>query len=335
MIEGHGDDIYRYAGKVKYNFSSNIFPSGHLERVMRHLACNPSLLGAYPEPFPGTLEAAIARKEEVAIENVMVTNGATEAIYLIAHAWKGAVSAIVSPTFSEYEDACRMYGHALIYMDAPEGDAADAGIMWICNPNNPTGRVTPLSVLRRAVDADSSRIVVIDRAYADYTCEPVMSALEAVERGNVILLGSFTKRYSVPGLRVGYAIGDAALLDRVRSCRMPWSVSALAISGAHFLLNDVPSVVDAGALHREALRLGDALRDLGIDVSATGCNFMLCRLPRGSAPQLKEWLMVNHGLLIRDASNFHGLDGRYFRVAAQSPEADDLLINAIKEWISS
>ena len=70
MIEGHGDDIYRYAGKVKYNFSSNIFPSGHLERVMRHLACNPSLLGAYPEPFPGTLEAAIARKEGVATENV-------------------------------------------------------------------------------------------------------------------------------------------------------------------------------------------------------------------------------------------------------------------------
>lgn len=336
MIEGHGDDIYRYGGKVKYNFSSNICASACLGEVMQYLANLPELPGSYPEPYPASLEAKIAEMEGVAPENVMVTNGATEAIYLVAHAMTGSVSAIVSPTFSEYEDACRLYHHTVRHVNCLSALPADADVIWLCNPNNPTGKVTPISELRSLVALNHGRLCVIDQAYADYTLCRVLDAREAVNSGNIILLGSFTKRYSVPGLRVGYAIGNARLLDLVRACRMPWSVSNIAISAAHFLMSmgGRAASIDAGALHIEALRLSDALRDAGIEVADTDCNFILCRLPGSrSACELKEWLVDNHGMLIRDASNFHGLGAQHFRVAVQSPEADDLLVNAIKEWM--
>lgn len=337
MIEGHGDDIYRYEGKVRYNFSSNICNLPFDGRLMRHLSGHPELLTSYPEPFPGSVEAAIADMEGIDAGNVIVTNGATEAIYLIAHAFSHGISAIVSPTFSEYEDACRIYGHEIIHIASLEDIPDEATAVWLCNPCNPTGKLYPIEEVTAAVTSRRDRLFVIDAAYAGYTPLPVIGARDAVDAGNVLLLGSFTKRYSVPGLRIGYAVGDTRLISRLRDFRMPWSVNALAIEAAHFLLlaKDTGAyTIDASGLHDEALRVKDALLDLGITVSDTDCNFMLCRLPFGNAAGLKTWLIDNYGILIRDASNFHGLSDRHFRIAVQSRDADDLLIDAIRLWMS-
>lgn len=334
MIEGHGDDIYRYGGKVKYNFSSNICAPSSLGHITDYISANKEILGSYPEPYPASLESALAATLRLSADSVIVTNGATEAIYLIAHAYKQEVSAIVSPTFSEYEDACRLYNHSVLHIDTVEALPPEARVVWLCNPCNPTGKVTDADLLKGIVHENPDKIFVIDQAYADYTTRRVLDPCEAVDTGNVLLLGSFTKRYSVPGLRIGYALGAAKLLTRVRACRMPWSVNAVAVAAARCLLSDTESKVDASALHSEALRVAEALRNAGIMVQDTDCNFMLCRLPHGSAADLKEWLVDNHGILIRDASNFHGLSRQHFRVAVQTREADDLLIKAIKEWMS-
>lgn len=335
MIEGHGDDIYRYGDKVKYNFSSNICVVDDHTHIMGHISRDIRVLGSYPEPYPASLESALAAKFGVAPENVIVTNGATEAIYLIAHSLAHAVSAILSPAFSEYEDACTLHGHKVVHVSQPDKLPADAHAVWLCNPGNPTGKVIDADRLSEIVKANDDKTFVIDQAYADYTPREVIDARDAVSAGNVLLLGSFTKRYSVPGLRIGYAVGDARLLHKVRSCRMPWSVNAVAISAAHYLLSAPESgKIDAVSLHAEAMRVGDTLRGMGIEVAETDCNFMLCRLPQGTAASLKEWLIDNYGILIRDASNFHGLTRQHFRIAVQTHAADDQLIKAIKEWMS-
>lgn len=335
MIDGHGDDIYRYGARVKYNFSSNICRVDYLDKLMQHIALHPEVMGSYPEPYPGELEAMIAATEGVPAECVIVTNGATEAIYLIAHAFQNEGSDILSPTFSEYEDACRMYGHKIHHAARIDEISVDAGVVWLCNPNNPTGKVLPADTVQGLAGIHCDKIFVIDGAYADYAVKPVMTPRTAVDTGNVVLLGSFTKRYSVPGLRIGYAIADSAILDKIRQYRMPWSVNAIAIAAARYLMTDTGTpTVDASRLHEEALRLRGELMECGMWVSETDCNFMLCRLPCGSAPELKEWLVERYGILIRDASNFHGLDNRYIRVAAQSREDNKLLIKAIREWMS-
>ena len=102
MIEGHGDDIYRYDDLVKVNFSSNVYQHSDFSALKRHLMEHFDLLSNYPEPQPRSLEKLIAFKEGISPESVLVTNGATEAIYLIAQLYHGSASIIPQPTFSEY-----------------------------------------------------------------------------------------------------------------------------------------------------------------------------------------------------------------------------------------
>lgn len=340
MIYGHGDDLYRYEGLVKANFSSNIYQHADLEALKRHLAGRLDIIGNYPEPAPLSLEKAIADEQGVSEDEVTVTNGATEAIYIIAAAIArrygadGATNIIRRPTFSEYADACRANGLRVVYGD---GLCAGRKVHWTCNPNNPTGSVVPASGLLRTADGNTDDLFVVDQSYEHYTTEPAIADREAASRGNVILLHSMTKRFCVPGLRLGYAVANRETSQRLKSLRHPWSVNALAIEAGLFLIGNKMSVIPAldGYL-AEARRLRAGLESInGVNVLDTATNFMLASISGGDAAQLKEFLAVRHGLLIRDASNFNGLDKSYFRVAAQSPEENDMLVAAIKEFVST
>lgn len=328
MIEGHGDDLYRYGGKVRHNFSSNIRDFGGHEALMRHLASKEHLLRNYPEPEPRRLEAALAATLGITPEQVMAFNGATEAIYMIARAHAGAMSGIDTPTFSEYEDACRLNGHTITTSDDPR-----CRLCWTCNPNNPTGTAIPPEAMARMLDAKPDKTTVVDASYAAYSVAPVMSVGEMLTRSNVLVLGSFTKRFGIPGLRLGYLAGAPELLEPLRRMRMPWSMGALSIeAGLYFLKHSGDYRIDSTGLHSEAIRIAEALNDMGIATGDTDCNFLLCRLPHGEAGELKKWLVERYGILIRDASNFRGLDKRYFRVAAQTPAENGLLIEALGKW---
>lgn len=335
MIDGHGDDAYRFLpGKIRYNFSSNIFSRADHSGLLDYLHELGDYFSIYPEPEPLSLSRKIASILHVDPECVMVTNGVTEAIYLIAMLRKGTFSYIPSPTFREYEDACKMHGHYVCFTDDPiRCDGFDN--VWICNPNNPTGEFIPKDVVIKVATENPKRLFIIDGAYSSYCIKESISAREAVECGNILLLKSLTKDFSIPGLRIGYVVGDDGLISSLRGLRMPWSVNSTAIYAADYLLGHRGEyLIDADGLHDEALRIAAEFHKLGIVCSRSDCNFMLCRLPSASAPDLKDYLAQRHGILIRDASNFQGLDGHYFRVAAQSEAENDLLIKCVKEWMN-
>ena len=146
MIQGHGDDLYRYGNRVEINFSTNNFNHFDHSPLFGFLARKLHLITSYPEPEPTTLEQAIARQNGVSPDSIMVTNGATEAIYLMAQCFADRVSFIVQPTFAEYADACSMHGNTPP-TDITTPTAADTfgsnTALWLCNPNNPTGNVVP------------------------------------------------------------------------------------------------------------------------------------------------------------------------------------------------
>ncbi len=333
MIEGHGDDLYRYDGKVKYNFSTNIVSDMDHRKLTGYLTTVMSSIGSYPEPAPFSLEKMIAKKIGVEPDNVVVTNGATDAMYRIAHIKSGKRAAIRIPTFREYQDACVAYGHEIAFFNDID-DVPVADSVWLCNPNNPTGEVLDkCEILHLSNDRDSSWIIV-DQAYADYTQLPVITPAEAVESGNMILLSSLTKRFAVPGLRIGYLVAPREIAAEIRSAGMPWAVNSLAIEAGKYLLDhEADYHIDAETLHAEALRIAEEFRKSGINCEPTDCNFILCRLSGRKASDLKKYLVENHEILIRDASNFEGLDESYFRVAAQTVEQNDLLIKAIGKWM--
>lgn len=334
MITGHGNDSYRYSHPIRYDFSSNIGGGVDLSSLKEHIATHLNLIETYPQPAPITLEKELAKSLSIDPACVCVTSGAVEAVYLVAQTWAGSSSAIVAPTFMEYEDACRMNRHALKRIASPDELGDSPQLVWLCNPNNPTGKVIERAFLTALLRSHPHILFVIDRSYENFTMEPQMGVGEALALPNVIQIHSMTKRYAIPGLRLGYMTGCAALVDRVRSFTRPWSVNSLAIEAALYLLSH-PCDIDIESCLHEAQRLQGRLRGLGekLEVMPTCTHFMLARLRERRACDLKEYLIKQHGLLIRDASNFAGLDEHFFRVAAQTVQADDILVNAIDEWL--
>ena len=354
MIQGHGDDAWRFDRPIRANFSSNVYGRVDLGALKAHLAKHLDDIGHYPEPEPYSLERALAIRLGLDPAAVCVTNGATEAIYLTAHAFAGSHSTIIQPTFNEYADACHLYSHSVAHSAAlafvlagnknavqPENHPqlhsldAERTVIWLCNPNNPTGGVVPKAQLIEAIEGRPETVFVIDQSYGFFTREPLLTAAEAVRLGNVIQFHSMTKRYAMPGLRLGYAIGNPRLIDRLRAVRMPWSVNGLAIEAGLYLCEHPDTgPIDLSALLAETQRLREALDALpGLSALPTQTHFFLCRLDKGRAADLKQWLADHQGLLIRDASNFEGLDAGCFRIATQTPEENDLLIAAIRQYL--
>lgn len=334
MIDGHGDDLWRYERKVKHNFSTNIHSAFDHKRLMDHIAESAHSVLSYPEPEPISVETSVSNLHGCKPDEAMVTNGATEAIYLIAKEFSGGKSAILAPTFREYQDACQMHGQEVTFIKSLEGIPEECSLVWLCNPNNPTGEVFKRDLLIEIINRHKDKIFVIDQAYSDYTLLQTLTAKDVIEAGNAIMLGSLTKRFAVPGLRIGYAMGATTLMARIKRWRMPWSVNGVAIESAKFLIKHIDDYkINAKELHDEALRISEELMRIGIEVESSDCNFILCRLPIGTAAQLKQFLIDSEGILIRDASNFEGLSERHFRVAAQSRSENDKLIDGIRRFV--
>lgn len=341
MIEGHGDDSYRYDHPIVMNFSSNIYSHADLSGLHDYLHDRMGVISSYPEPEAHSLENKLAAHCHIDKDCVLVTNGATEAIYLIAHAYNGQHAQVLQPTFREYADACIMNGCKVsaIYQLPTEREhfrlENRVGMLWLCNPNNPTGNLLDKRYLQNLIEANQQVLFVIDQSYEWFVGQPVFSAAEALRYDNVILLHSLTKRYCVPGLRLGYVTAAPYLVQHLRTHKMPWSVNALAIEAGHYLLeHDAKGLPSVDAYLREAQRLRDNLIATGVvDVWETSTHFMLAQLRMGKASALKHWLANEYGILIRDASNFDGLDARFFRIAAQDPAENDRLVAAIEEWV--
>ena len=334
MINGHGDDLYKYA-EIKYNFSSNVCNRFDHSKLFEYLRSQMNGLTSYPEPQPDTLERAIAKNNGNEADEVCATNGATEAIYLIAQTFKGETSAVLNPTFSEYADACRIHGHRVETIYSLDNLPAHARLVWLCNPNNPTGTVIPYEELAECIDNNKDKIFIIDESYSAFTEKKTLTPHEAPSFGNVILISSMTKRFAVPGLRIGYLTASKELTERIRRQRMPWPISILTSSAAIYLLEHKDEFpIDTEGLISERRRVASELESLGcVTTWPSDTHILLCKLRMGKSSALKEYLAETHKILIRDASNFNGLDDTFFRIAVQGREEDDILLDAIEDWL--
>ena len=305
MINGHGDDLYKY-DDIRTNFSSNVYSHVDHSRLFSHLTKAMENIVSYPEPQPYSLEKSIAGEYGIDDDMVCATNGATEAIYLLAQAYRESNSAVLVPTFSEYADACVLNSHRLYKFYNLENIPDEATMVWICNPNNPTGETYDRERIEMLAERYPGRLFIIDQSY------------EA-------------------GLRIGYITAHPTIIKRIRAFVKPWSVNSLAISAGIYLIEHKSDYeLNLNALLEERKRVSAELEKLGVlEPWTSDTHYMLVRLRFGNAKALKDYLACNHGILIRDASNFDGLDNSYFRIAIQTPEENDKLINAIKEWIYS
>lgn len=274
------------------DFSANLNPLGPPAWVPSQLAEAAEGIAHYPAPDYRTAREAIARQAGVAMEQVLLTNGGAEAIFLVAALHAGGRAAIVQPTFSEYARACRAFGLAVddIQLVAPDfpldPESLDVSLtpgtlLWLCRPNNPTAALVPRETVERLLTLAAARgcRVVVDEAFIDFVMPPEESLAPLLARfDNLILLRSLTKLYALPGLRLGYLMASESLVQQLVARQTPWSVNLLAAELVAPLLADTAFLARTRQwLADERPRLQAGLAAAGLEVIPSRANFFLVR----------------------------------------------------------
>lgn len=344
MKHVHGGDVYKY--KNCLDFSANCNPLGTPERVKQAIIESVERLEDYPEVGCGRLKEAIARYEQVEKEEVICGNGAAELIFSLCRAKKPKKALLPAPTFAEYEQALSSVGCEIRYFFLEEKEdfrvkeaylealTDDLDILFLCNPNNPTGILMERDFLEKVLIRcrDKGIFAVVDECFLDFIREPENYTLKAYlkEYKNLFILKAFTKRYAIAGVRLGYGLcADERILGQMELMTQPWNVSAMAQAAGLAALKET-DYVEAGRklVFEEAAYLKREMEKLGLKVFPSQANYIFFKGPENLFEQC-----VEKGILIRDCSNYPGLSKGYFRVAVKRHERNVKLIEALKEIV--
>ena len=336
MLHGHGDDWYKYSQTVRYNFSSNVWYEGPAQSLVEVISSSLPTIGRYPSPEAAELSEVAASFHKLSKESCLFTNGATEAFYLIAQLFRNQSATIFSPTFSEYEDACHNHDIKTSFINRSKFGAAaiNTSLAFICNPNNPDGFISPLEVIESQIKQYPKTTFVLDEAYIDFA-SGAKSCISLLDKyPNMIIIKSLTKLFSIPGIRLGYILSSPGQIERLKGIKMPWSVNSLAIEmGKHIFRHYEGLKPDLKLAFKASKKLQQQISEMeGFSVIPAPTTFFLLKHKEARAADIKDYLMERYQILVRDASNFTGLEGEYIRIAVQSPEGNELLLKALENW---
>lgn len=340
MIYGHGDDLYNFGSSIVANFSSNVWPGGPDARVIEVMQRAIAAVKNYPEPNADSIRRKLAERYSLSPGNFLITNGAAEAFYLIAQAFRQTTATIFTPTFSEYEDAAAandIHCHYRSYTDIHADTKISTKLAFICNPNNPTGQQLNSNILLQLISDHPKTLFIVDEAYADFTRTP-QSLLRNVDKlHNLIIVHSFTKTFAIPGVRTGFMAASHDVIKKITPYKAPWSVNTIALHTTAFILDHYDSLLpDIGSLLDECSWLKEEVAAIeGYEVRPSDTSYFLVKTSDGTASQMKQYLAKEFGCLIRDASNFRTLNECYFRIATQSREKNIVLLKGLQAWKAS
>lgn len=338
MLHGHGNQILRIDKDIRVDFSSNIWYRPLNDNLLKHLQSTLAHICDYPAVDAFNLQHLVSEYYQINDNHVCITSGATEAFYLISHAFQASSSTILFPSFSEYTDAAKMYRHELSFISNDTIDCSTkftTNLVWIGNPNNPDGKLMSLELLEGMLKENPNSIFVIDEAYGEL-CVNFQSATGLLtEYTNLVVVKSVTKLCSIPGLRLGYILANPILINKISAFRMPWSVSTVALEAGMYIFNHYDNfLLDTQMVYEESkafqLQL-NLLEDL--EVHSSNTNYFLIRLQRKQAAELKEFLINEYGFLIRDCANFYGLSENHFRLAIQGVKNNQECTEAISNFL--
>ncbi|MEG2338347.1 MAG: threonine-phosphate decarboxylase CobD [Clostridium sp.] len=350
MNFGHGgniDEVSRLYGIEKdqiIDFSSNINPLGLHENVRNAMIQGICEVDKYPDITYKSLIDAISEYEGVNHKNIVLGNGAGEVIFNIVRAIMPRNGLVFAPSFSEYSDAlegvnCKVhhfyygkdFSFDLSVLDMVEG----MDIVFLCNPNNPTGGLTlrgnVISLAEKCRDLGAT--LVVDESFLDFVedSEEYSMISSIAEFNNVVVVKSLTKFYAFPGIRIGYGItSNSSYIEGYKRVCPPWNVNIVAMNGAIAALKESEYADETIRYIRdEGIRLYSELGNIdGIKPYPPSVNYVLfkCLVNR----EIREEL-IKKGILIRDCSNYEGLESGYYRVAVKRESENNLLVAALKE----
>ncbi len=336
----HGGDIYRHPDMI--DFSSNCNPFGPPQSVQDAICRAAGQIGHYPDVQCSLLRDALSAKLHVPGAWIFFGNGAAEVIFAAVTALKPKKALLPAPTFAEYAQALETVGCEIQYEQTAEADGfalpmdfaeqitEDIDMVFLCNPNNPTGNLLSREeterVIRRAGALGCT--VVLDECFLDFVENPDEFSMlgELAAYPHVILLKAFTKLYAMAGVRLGYGISsNPAIIEKLERSVQPWNVSLLAqAAGLAALAEDAYVRESLTTLRAERAYLLQALEKLGCRTYASQANYIFFRGETTLGEKLRA-----AGFLVRDCSNYAGLGKGYYRVAVRLHEDNVKLVQAL------
>lgn len=353
---GHGGNVkeisrtYNIKPEDIIDFSANINPLGMPESAKECIINNLNQIEKYPDISYYDLKEDIRRYENSRLDydivlssNIILGNGAAEVIYNVVRAINPHKTLIMAPTFSEYEEAVSSISKETIIYELKESDDFklteeilkvinnDINMIFICNPNNPTGSLVSqeliLKVLVRASETNTS--VVIDESFLDFVKDDFSMISYLNKYDNLIIIKSLTKFFAIPGLRIGYGLcGNKYFSQKAATMSPAWNINILADICARTCLNDKKYINDSiDFMEKERIYMYNELKKVNyLQVYEPSVNFIFFKVK--NKIDLKEELLKKN-ILIRSCSNYHGLDKRYFRIAVRTHEENIRMLNAL------
>ncbi len=339
----HGGDIY--GEPVELDYSANTNPLGVPPAVIAAAAEALRKADRYPDPYCRALVTALSEAEGVKPEHILCGSGASGLIFSFCAAVKPKKAAALAPTFSEYASAVSLFGGETVlypllqergflpgedFLDWLRAERPEA--VFLCNPNNPTGRLFPPGLITE-VTALCKQIharLFVDECFLELASGGQSLKGLLTDHPGLFLLRAFTKSYGMAGLRLGYCLSaDSALLGRMAALTPPWDVSAPAQAAGIAALGEGDFLRRAVALiERERPRLRASLEAMGLWVCPSDVNYLLFRGPESLLGDLRK-----RGIALRDCANFPGLGPGWYRMAVRTEEENDRLLAAMKECI--
>lgn len=345
----HGGDIYTAKKQLHsdqlLDFSANINPFGVSDSVQSAICGAIPQLSHYPDPNQTMLTNALAVYHNIQPQQIICGNGGADVLFRAVQTIRPQHAVIPIPTFSEYGKALEENGCSVTYWEMKEPfDLTESFLtelqtgkydfLVLCNPNNPTGSLLSTSLLQKILTLTVQKkiFVLLDECFCDMTETALQSSMIAVcnEYSNLFILKSMTKRYAIPGLRLGYGIcSDVTLAEQIRQAGQPWSVNTLAsVAGCAALQDIVYQQQFQQFLQTERWFLYHALQELGFTVWKPAANFVFFHAEQFH--DLESELLSYH-ILLRSCGNYRGLDDTYYRVAVRKREENIFLLQCLKE----
>jgi len=350
--DSHGADIYG-ASKIFgvdendiIDFSSNINPFGIPDNVQEAIISSIKYATRYPDVNSSELVNSLSHHENVPESWIFCSNGAAEAIFRIALSLFPKNAILLSPTFSEYEQALKTVKTNIKYFSIEEKNDfkltediinsinIDTDILFICNPNNPTGQITDKILLEKIIShcKSTNTTVVIDECFMDFVVDKEKySTIELLKKyNNLIILKAFTKIYAIPGIRLGYCISsNENFISLLKKSGPPWNVSTIAqVAGVASLKEEGYVKRSVEYIIKQRKYLIDEMKNLNIKIYESHANYIFFKLL--NEINLRDELLIRK-ILIRSCSNYKNLDESYYRIAVKSEFENKLLIENLKD----
>ena len=345
----HGGNVYREGAPEGgwRDFSANINPMGLAASVRSAVADSIDDIIHYPDPNGKELKEVLSDFYGVPAECFVLGNGAAELFYVLFHTEHPKKVLLPIPSFSEYERAALAAGAEVVYhtlkededfalsVDSIELEGIDCILLG--NPNNPTGNMLKSAELEKLIKKAelTGTIVAVDESFLDFREDEDEYSVRALTEKyeNLIILRSLTKFYALPGLRLGFAVTNPKRVKKMDMGKDPWNVNLPAQRAGVAALKDMEYQKKSRKLvAEECVRFANELRTIkGFKVFEPTVNFILIRLG-------EEWessaafcaRMRKNGFLLRDCSNYPGLDNMFVRVAVKTREENEELLAALR-----